>query len=186
MRRSGRNLAVLDMPPRLAPDAPALLNEPALAALFGDGPRNLHRRHGGRACVPPTRARPAAPSAEIRARNHLAWRVGADDGDRSPCGDNVARIYLRRTAPRRLVSPRADVDDARRHLEGCGRTPRPQDIASGRPDRPGATTAYAGRFSATAARRSRIASVLSPRSSRRGSAESDSRPKTRSKSGVTR
>src|SRR4029450_10469299 len=45
-------------------------------------------------------------------------------------------------------------------------------------------TVYAGRRSATDSRRVRISSVLSPRSSRRGSADSESSPKTRSKSGV--
>jgi hypothetical protein len=49
-----------------------------------------------------------------------------------------------------------------------------------------AASRYAVRFSATAWRRSRISSAPAPRSSRRGSAESDSRPKTRSKSGVVR
>jgi hypothetical protein len=50
----------------------------------------------------------------------------------------------------------------------------------------GSGSRYAVRFSATSCRRSRICSVLAPTSSRRGSCERLSRPKTRSKSGVVR
>ena len=46
--------------------------------------------------------------------------------------------------------------------------------------------AQAGRFSATDTSRSRISSTSPPRSSRRGSSDSDSSPNTRSKSGVVR
>ena len=125
-----------------------------------------------------------------------AWRERVEEGERivEEAGGSLVGVYVTLGRYDVVEIFEAPDDDTaaeilmklQRHGAEHTETLRAFTRDEDRSDRQAALGAAARRRSATASRRSRISSVLSPRSSRRGSAESDSSPKTRSKSGVAR